>query len=242
MRSRCERYYETILPILRLLLRRRRAVLHGKGESAVGKRSETAEPMQGFLAQRIRRHTDREAVQSETPERNRANQNGVNRMTYKIFRKVHCKAYLQKFSDGVHLECYEIDPESGAEIPTTLSRWSADTKLKVTAFRWEKEIMDLSNFEADYVVKQYRRRVEEEFDGFLVGVTRITTSAQIGTDYYDDTYREYHRIFKIAETERVGVVYFKNNMKRYVPLEDIKYVELVNDGNESLRRWRKITL
>lgn len=162
-------------------------------------------------------------------------------MTHKIFRKVHCKAYLQKFSDGVHLECFEIEPESGAEIPTTLSRWSVDKNINVTACRWEEEIKDLSACEGEYVVKQYRRRVEEEFDGFLVGVTRITTSAQIGTDYYDDTYREYHRIYKIAQTERVGVVYFKNNAKRYVPLEDIKYVELVNDGNESLRRWRKMT-
>ncbi len=165
--------------------------------------------------------------------------------THKIFRKVHCKAYLQKFSDGVHLECFEIEPESGAEIPTTLSRWSVDKNIKVTACRWEEEIKDLSACEGEYVVKQYRRRVEEEFDGFLVGVTRITTSAKIGTDWstdrFCDSYTEYMHLFKQPNTEKVAVVYFKNNVKRYVPLEDIKYVGLVNDGNESLRRWRKMT-
>lgn len=55
--------------------------------------------------------------------------------------------------------------------------------------------------------------------------------------YYCDVCDE-----EITETELiVQLIVANGNIEKYVPLEDIKYVEPVNDGNESLRRWRKIT-
>lgn len=99
----------------------------------------------------------------------------------KIFRKVHCKAYLKKYRDTID--------------------------------------------------KQYRIRVEKEFDGFLVGTTSIVISRKMGTDNYkynvnmNDNLNDAHHLIKYNNKEKVGVVYFKNNVKRYVYLDDMEVIE-----------------
>lgn len=142
----------------------------------------------------------------------------------KIFRKVHCKAYLEKYSDGVRLFCEQNN------IQTHENRWNEQIIVKAMKFDPEKreteEIADLSEFCGETVSKQYRRRIEAEFDGFLVGITHIVTSGKIGTDYNDDPYcGDYYHLTKKTKSEKVGVVYFKNNAKRYVLLSDIEEVE-----------------
>lgn len=151
----------------------------------------------------------------------------------KIFQKVHCRGYLKKESDGVVLEC-SVNGQ-----PSSVSCWDVDENVKVIAKRyyyegdgWKEETLaDLSNFEGDSVEKTYRHRVEEKFDGFLVGFTKIIVSGRIGTDYdeehiyageYGEHHRYYHHLFKERNYEKVGVVYFKNNVKRYVKLEDME--------------------
>ena len=142
----------------------------------------------------------------------------------KIFRKVHCKAYLEKYFDGVCLYCEQNN------MPTQTSRWDEQITVKAMKYDSEKnkteEIADLSEFCGETVSKQYRIRIESEFDGFLVGITRIVTSGKIGTDYNDDPYcGEYYHLTKKTKSEKVGVVYFKNNAKRYVLLSDIEEVK-----------------
>lgn len=150
----------------------------------------------------------------------------------KIFQKVHCRAYLKKHSDGIRLDCW--DGNDIFKIPAKGSSW--DHMITVKAMqswykngKWgESEIADLSGFEGEYVDKQYRIRVEEEFDGFLVGITRIVTAGIIGTDTNMMPYNmrgdleEVYHLFKETNKEKVGVVYFKNNVKRYVLLDDMK--------------------
>lgn len=152
----------------------------------------------------------------------------------KIFQKVHCKAYLKKQSDGVALVCQKPIVGFNAYMPAEGNCW--DEPIKVTATkleykngRWEtKEIADLSSFEGESVDKRYRVRVEEEFDGFLVGITYITTTGQIGTSMSEVPYNmsgdltEVFHLTKTTKQEKVGVVYFKNNAKRYVLMEDIE--------------------
>ena len=154
----------------------------------------------------------------------------------KIFQKVHCKAYLQKHHDGVFLECWE---EKGNEDfvmrhPAEGNRWKEP--IRVIAIKTEytskgyetKEIADLSGFEGETVEKQYRIRVEEDFDGFLVGITSITVTGRIGTDMtmypynMDGGLEEVYHLTKETDKQKVGVVYFKNNAKRYVLLEDMR--------------------
>lgn len=159
----------------------------------------------------------------------------------KIFQRVHCKAYLKKHHDGIRLDCWDgkrFDSWDGNDdfmMPSNGSSWDHPIKKVVAMQAWykdgkwgESEIADLSGFEGESVEKQYRIRVEEEFDGFLVGITYITTTGRIGTDMtmwpcdMDGNLKEVFHLFKATDKEKVGVVYFKNNAKRYVLLDDMR--------------------
>lgn len=145
----------------------------------------------------------------------------------KIFQRVRCKAYLKKVKDGVMLNCADGgNPVSG-------NSWNHP--ISVVAIRGNYpniEEKDLSAFEGETVDKTYRERVEENFSGFLVGITYIVTAGKIGTDtselpidmYGDDTCEIYH-LTKETHGEKVGVVFFKNNAKRYVLLDDMEEEE-----------------
>lgn len=157
----------------------------------------------------------------------------------KIFRPVHCKAYLKKESDGTRIILEEQTKHkfAGEEYistkPYEKSAWREDKDIKATAVQdyyengeWKtRDLKDLSECCGEYVEKVYRRRVEEEFDGFLVGITYIKVNGRIGTDYDEthiDCYDDYvWHLFKDYTPTKVGVVYFKNNAKRYVLLDDI---------------------
>lgn len=157
-------------------------------------------------------------------------------MKLKLGDKVHCKAYLQRFSDGVYLyPCkYDGSPMEG-------NSWGDMCECK--AFRNEcvngkyvtTEIADLSGFEGETVEKQYRRKVEADFDGVFVGYTRIVVSGRIGTDMTMRPYNmsgdleEVYHLTKDTDKQKVGVVFFKNNAKRYVPIEDMER-KTDNDG------------
>lgn len=143
----------------------------------------------------------------------------------KIFQKVHCKAYMKRIYDGVHIQFFNPDGTF------CYDKYVTDYKCRAVAYRpsetssQEEEIADLSEFDGSSVLKTYRERTECEFDGFLVGFTRIMATARIGTDWCDPFYgEEYGYCFKnVEDFPNVGVVYFKNNAKRYVLEEDIVY-------------------
>mgnify|MGYP003316348516 CR=1 FL=1 len=152
----------------------------------------------------------------------------------KLFERVHCKGYLKKVNDGVHIQIF--NPDGTFCDAKTVD--SADYKaiaykegVKPNGLSDPIEIKDLSEWDGDSVEKIYRERTEEEFDGFLVGVTRVKVSGRIGTDWECVNYgfgdiREYGHCFKtIDEYPKVGVVYFKNNCKRYVLMEDMEIIE-----------------
>lgn len=158
----------------------------------------------------------------------------------KLGDKVHCKAYLQKYSDGVYLETWDrISAGDFGYIdePAKGSAWSHAITVKAhkneyTSDGWKnKEIADLSDFEGNTVPKEYRRRVEEEFNGVFVGFTYIVIRGQIGTDMTMHPYNmngdleEVYHLIKHTEKEKVAVVYFKNNAKRYVPIDDMQRKE-----------------
>lgn len=156
----------------------------------------------------------------------------------KLFKKVHCKSYLKPYKDGIYLE---ITDENGEVVTTNQIK----DNYKVVAKRsWtepapqynyddpdisycSQEIKDLSACDGDCVEKTYRIKVEQPFDGFIVGVTTVDVKGLLGTDYNDNPYGGgFGYCFKeITDRAKVGVVYFRNNCKRYVPIEDIEYLE-----------------
>ena len=142
-----------------------------------------------------------------------------------IFKKVHCRAYMKKAHDGIFIG---FEDEYGTPVETkTVDNPDIKAfawKLNPETFRNEK-IKELDEWCGDSVEKTYRERIEEEFDGFVVGYTRIKVKGRIGTDWEDHPYYgEYGHCFKtIEEYPKVAVVYFKNNSKRYVLPEDLEY-------------------
>ena len=167
----------------------------------------------------------------------------------KIFCKVKCNAYLKKESDGIHLVCMKHNwGELGGEPYdfkeyVSENSWNINEDISVKAVqavygdngKYESVLLkDLSDFEGSSVLKTYYQRKEEPFTGWLVGYTNIITSSNIGTSYseqhfYDEMYgsadREWKHLTKDSHYTKVGVVYFKNNSKRYVLPEDIEYGE-----------------
>lgn len=144
----------------------------------------------------------------------------------KLFSKVHCKAYMKKISDNVHIQFYNADGTFCHDKTVT------DYKAKAIAYGFDEEklgqieLADLSEFDGESVEKTYRKRTECEFDGVVVGYTTISVKGRIGTDWNDSGYgQEYGFCFKmITDRPKVAVVYFKNNCKRYVLLEDMEEV------------------
>lgn len=148
-----------------------------------------------------------------------------------LFKKVHCKAYLKKISDGVYIQLFNQDGSYYTDKCVfkydTVKAIAYKTKLDENMMNCDEELADLSSFDGGYVEKVYRERVECEFDGFVVGYTKINTKGIIGTDWDSDNYvREYGYCWKqITERPKVAVVYFKNNIKRYVLLDDMEVIE-----------------
>lgn len=143
-----------------------------------------------------------------------------------LFHQVICKAYLKKAHDGIFIG---FEDAVGNPVMTKTVE-NADIK----AFAWQfnpetnknEKIKEFEEWCGDSIEKTYRERIEEEFTGFVVGFTRIKIKGRIGTDWeYHPYYGEYGHCFKtIDEYPKVAVVYFKNNCKRYVLLEDMEYL------------------
>lgn len=145
----------------------------------------------------------------------------------KIFQKVRCKGYIKKIHDGMYIQFFYPDGKFCYDKAVT------DYKARAVAYKLIPEssepvvIKDLSEFDGDSVEKVWRKRVEADFTGVLVGFTTVNMSGYIGTDWETPDYsREYGHCFKVVEkTAKVGVVYFKNNVRRYVLEEDMEVIE-----------------
>lgn len=145
----------------------------------------------------------------------------------KLFSRVRCKAYMKRIYDTVRIQFFYADGTF------CYDKYITDYDGKAIAYKadpnssGEIEIADLSEFDGSSVKKTYHERTEAEFDGVVVGYTHITATAYIGTDWFDSLHGEdYGFCFKkIDEYPKVGVVYFRNNCKRYVLPEDMEIVE-----------------
>lgn len=147
----------------------------------------------------------------------------------RLFSMVHCRAYLRKVKDGVHIDMYNLDG-------STYSGRFVQNHDQVKAIACKSnpddpiggymEIADLSEFCGQAVEKVYRERIEENFTGCVVGYTTVKVKGLLGTDWNDDPYSgDFGFCFKeTTEAPKVAVVYFKNNCKRLVPLNDLEEI------------------
>lgn len=156
--------------------------------------------------------------------------NGGAVMSMPIFTKVHCTGYLRKAHDGICMVAYNKHGLPVRDLNDAKKILAVKMNLDDSGYNNQEILADLSECVGDSVHKVYRERVAEEYDGFLVGYTRINCEGEIGTDMdysltdTDGNVEEYYHFFKrVTYKPKVGVVYYRNNSKRYVLAEDIFY-------------------
>nr|DAH12924.1 MAG TPA: hypothetical protein [Caudoviricetes sp.] len=130
----------------------------------------------------------------------------------KLFDKVKCKGFYKPFKDG---------------------RWLYLDRETLTADAMDNNLADGNNDgtvekNVEYIEKTYYQHVDKNFSGVIVGYKDIVV-----TGYLDAVYEEgcdvgigitpdaFYVSKRAKETVKCAVVYYANNMKHYVPLEDV---------------------
>ena len=140
-----------------------------------------------------------------------------------LFSRVKCWAYLREKKDGIYIEVRDKDGKViyPNRVTEPLSAYAVrfDPRLEKLEI-----IADLSNWDGESVKKIYRERTEADFTGVVVGYIRIDRSGYIGTIWETPPYGgEYGHLFKeIDDRPEVAVVYYRNNKKRFVLLDDME--------------------
>lgn len=133
-----------------------------------------------------------------------------------LFQRCRCKAYLKKVRDSAYIHRMEPwETESGEE----------EFVLEYGNHVVPEDAPMVSPCEGVYdIEKTYYGRRELEFTGVCVGFKTIKTEGYLGVEYVDPPYgNPFHRVFKEPKTQvDCAIVYFANNQKRFVPLDDIE--------------------
>ena len=129
-----------------------------------------------------------------------------------LFDRVKCKGFYKPFKDG---------------------RWLYLNKETLTADSMDNNLIDASNDgtvekDVEYIEKTYFKHVDKNFNGVIVGYKDIVTEGYLDAVYQEEcdvgigVIPERFYVSKRAkETVKCAVVYYANNMKHYVPLEDV---------------------
>lgn len=140
----------------------------------------------------------------------------------KLFEKVKCKGFYKKVYDGTYIFLDEINLTA-----THMNSNSQDTNCVV-----EENV--------DRVEKTYYKHVNQTFCGVIVGFTDIKV-----TGYLDVIYNDAVDVgvgvlpeqFFVKKTPKYvckcAIVYYANNKKHYVPIEDI--VENENKHEQDIK-------
>lgn len=124
-----------------------------------------------------------------------------------LFKKVKCNAFLKKASDGKFIELYRDSLAADY-----IDHKNPDFNLKCECDG------SLEFLKVYYEVKK------RNFKGIVVGIKDIVTTAYLTVDtsyHYDGT--EYIYPGKVPEKIcKCAIVYYSNNRKSYVPLENIE--------------------
>lgn len=118
--------------------------------------------------------------------------------------KVKCKSYIKK--SGCHFVVYNKDvTESGKE--------------EIEAVRGTEPLDDITKeLENNYIASlPLFDIVEKEFTGVYVGTTFKATI--LTAEYMDDTYHQWWQ-FRRENGKQFAIVYYANNRKRLVNIED----------------------
>lgn len=125
-----------------------------------------------------------------------------------LFKKVKCSSYLKRVWDGKFIQVYKGELDEAAYCDSNNP---------------DGEIISECCGELEFL-KTYYKEVQKNFTGFIVGIKDIVVTGYLVADTdYDHRGCGYLSIYKRPkQIEKCAIVYYANNRKRYVPLEDIK--------------------
>jgi hypothetical protein len=128
-----------------------------------------------------------------------------------LFKRVICTAFLKKVHDGKFI---------------SVSKDDIDEAMYCNTDNPENFTMSECSGDHDFL-KTYYEVKERPFTGIIVGIKDVIVTAWLVADTnYDYAGREYLRISRDTEKKiKCAVVYYRNNCKRYVPLDNVKVGE-----------------
>lgn len=142
-------------------------------------------------------------------------------METKLFDKVKCKGFYKPHRDGLYIE---------------LDKENLTATLKTSAFNVVEEDVE----EAE---KTYFKHVPQNFSGVVVGYKDLVIVGYLDV-LYDDAIdtgigtipEKYYIAKRPKDVVKCAIVYYADNKKHYVPLEDI--VEIIDrwDKNQNHRK------
>lgn len=140
-------------------------------------------------------------------------------MSGPLFVHVTCNGYLKKISDGRYIDVYR-GPHGNGAIQECTYVFGYDSE-KCQEIKQDVETYDGSR----ELLKTYYERKEKRFAGFVVGYKDIIETGWLVCDTAD-TWQGGEEIILRKEPEKItrcAIVYFSDNKKRYVPVEDVNY-------------------
>ena len=127
------------------------------------------------------------------------------------FKTVRCNAYLKKVKDGRYIQALENEGNI------------KDCTYMINNEPYEIECIYDGALE---FLKTYFEVVSKEFEGVLVGYKDIVITGYLTVETeFDFMDREFTKLSRVPkQIVKCGIVYFGNNRKRLVPLENIKMI------------------
>lgn len=130
-----------------------------------------------------------------------------------LFDKCRCKGFYKQAHDGiwVHLD------------QTTLTACAMNSNLA------NKDNDGTMEEDIDCVEKTYYEHVQLNFSGVIVGFKDLVVKGYLDVEYQDAVDvgvgtipEKFYVVKRPKEIVKCAIIYYANNMKHYVPIEDIE--------------------
>ena len=132
----------------------------------------------------------------------------------KLFDKCQCKGFYKPAHDGIWVYLDQ----------TTLTACAMNSNLIDNDGTMEEDI--------DFVEKTYYQHVRSNFSGVIVGFKDLVVKGYLDVIYQDECDvgvgiipEKFYVAKRPKEIVKCAVIYYANNMKHYVPIEDITDLE-----------------
>ena len=165
----------------------------------------------------------------------------------KLFEKYKTTGYLTKVKDGTYIELDEHTGTAYKRNSNSISPYDTcefddndiDDLWGVTKKKKDEDEIEFG----EYVDKTYYKLKEKTGKGVVVGFVNVVTKGRLCPVWEDAVDvgvgiipEKYYVSKETAETKRCAVVYYANNKKHLVPIENIETLEKEKDVQKSKKK------